>query len=174
MSKSVFPMFSSKSFIVSSLTSRSLIHFEFIFVYSVKECSYFILLHVAVYMPSSLHKKFLQILTLMIWNRFSCFQIRSGLWQNCYMNDFYLQNSLTLSRRIHNPRFMIILPTAQTVFLPSEAWWCQYQWNKLVLWYVYNAGDLGSIPGSGRSTGEGNGNPLQYYCLETSMDRGAW
>ena len=39
---------------------------------------------------------------------------------------------------------------------------------------VYNAGDLGSIPGSGRSTGEGNDNPLQYYCLENPMDRGAW
>ena len=39
---------------------------------------------------------------------------------------------------------------------------------------VYNAGDLGSIPGLGRSTGEGNGNPLQYYCLENPMDRGAW
>ena len=35
---------------------------------------------------------------------------------------------------------------------------------------VYNAGDLGSIPGSGRSTGEGNGNPLQYYCLENPME----
>ena len=33
---------------------------------------------------------------------------------------------------------------------------------------VYNVGDLGSIPGSGRSAGEGNGNPLQYYCLEKS------
>ena len=32
---------------------------------------------------------------------------------------------------------------------------------------VYNEGDLGSIPGSGRSPGEGNGNPLQYYCLES-------
>ena len=39
---------------------------------------------------------------------------------------------------------------------------------------VYNAGDLGSIPGWGRSAGEGNGNPLQYYCLENPMDRGAW
>ena len=37
-----------------------------------------------------------------------------------------------------------------------------------------NAGDLGSIPGSGRSLGEGNGNPLQYSCLENPMDRGAW
>ena len=37
-----------------------------------------------------------------------------------------------------------------------------------------NAGDSGSIPGSGRSPGEGNGNPLQYSCLENPMDRGAW
>ena len=39
---------------------------------------------------------------------------------------------------------------------------------------VCNAGDLGSLPGSARSPGEGNGNPLQYSCLENSMDRGAW
>ena len=37
-----------------------------------------------------------------------------------------------------------------------------------------NAGDPCSISGSGRSPGEGNGNPLQYSCLENSMDRGAW
>ena len=37
-----------------------------------------------------------------------------------------------------------------------------------------NAGDMGSIPGSERSPGGGNDNPLQYYSLEKSMDRGAW
>jgi len=37
-----------------------------------------------------------------------------------------------------------------------------------------NAGDAGSIPGSGRCPGEGNGNPLQYSCLGNPMDRGAW
>ena len=37
-----------------------------------------------------------------------------------------------------------------------------------------NTGDAGSIPGSGRSPGEGNGNPLQYSYLENPMDRGAW
>ena len=37
-----------------------------------------------------------------------------------------------------------------------------------------NDGDLGLIPGSGRSPGEGNGNPLQYSCLENPMDGGAW
>ena len=37
-----------------------------------------------------------------------------------------------------------------------------------------NAGDVGSIPESGKSPGEGNGNPLQYSCLGNSMDRQAW
>ena len=56
--------------------------------------------------------------------------------------------------------------------------------TKLLLWDLpggsdskvsaYNAGDLGLIPGSGRSSEEGNGNPLQYSCLENPMDRGAW
>ena len=39
---------------------------------------------------------------------------------------------------------------------------------------VYNVGDLSSIPGSGRFPGEGNGNPLQYSCLENPMDGGTW
>ena len=39
---------------------------------------------------------------------------------------------------------------------------------------AYNAGDPGLIPGSGRSSGEGNGNTLQYPCLENPMDRRAW
>ena len=56
-------------------------------------------------------------------------------------------------------------------------------WTKVYIWtslvaqmvkHVYNAGDLGSIPGSGRFPGEGNGNPLQYSCLENPMGRGAW
>ena len=37
-----------------------------------------------------------------------------------------------------------------------------------------DSGDAGSIPGLGRSSGGGNGNPLQYSCLENNMDRGAW
>ena len=39
---------------------------------------------------------------------------------------------------------------------------------------AYNARDLGSIPGSERSPGEGNANPLQYFCLGNPMNRGAW
>ena len=44
------------------------------------------------------------------------------------------------------------------------------QWQRIYL----QCRRLGSTPGSGRSLGEGNGNPLQYSCLENSMDRGAW
>ena len=44
------------------------------------------------------------------------------------------------------------------------------QWERISL----NAGDSGSIPASGRSPGEGNGNPVQYSCLENPKDRGAW
>ena len=40
--------------------------------------------------------------------------------------------------------------------------------------YACNDGDPGLIPGLGRPPGEGNGNPLQYSCLDNSMDRGAW
>ena len=40
--------------------------------------------------------------------------------------------------------------------------------------FAYNARDQGLIPGSGRSPGEGNDNPLQYSCLENPMDRGDW
>ena len=49
--------------------------------------------------------------------------------------------------------------------------------SKVVKNLPANAGDardMGSIPGSGRSPGVGNGNPLQFSCLENSMDRGAW
>ena len=42
------------------------------------------------------------------------------------------------------------------------------------IYQLANTGDLSSIPGSGRSLGEENGNPIQYSCLGTPMDRGAW
>ena len=57
-------------------------------------------------------------------------------------------------------------------------------WTEPIFWAFHvalvvknplaNAGDTGSISGSGRSPGEGHGNPLQYSCLENPMDRGAW
>ena len=48
------------------------------------------------------------------------------------------------------------------------------KWQRIHLPIFANAGDLGSIPGLGRSLGEGNGNPHQYFRLENPMDRGAW
>ena len=48
------------------------------------------------------------------------------------------------------------------------SWWLRWKES------ACNAGDLGSVPGSGRSSGEGNGNLLQYSCLGNPMDRGAW
>ena len=51
---------------------------------------------------------------------------------------------------------------------------CMHPGGSEVKASAYNAGDLGSIPGLGRSPGEGNGNPLQYSCLENPMDGGAW
>ena len=62
MSKSVLPMVSSKSFIVSGLTFRSPIYFEFIFVYGVRECSNFIPLHVAVQFPKFFFFNYLKII----------------------------------------------------------------------------------------------------------------
>ena len=47
-------------------------------------------------------------------------------------------------------------------------------WVSQVSQMVKNAGDRGSVPGLGRSPGEENGNPLQYSCLENSMDKGVW
>ena len=50
----------------------------------------------------------------------------------------------------------------------------QFPCNSIGKESACNAGDLGLIPGSGRSPGEGTGNPLQYPCLENPMDRGPW
>ena len=57
---------------------------------------------------------------------------------------------------------------AVIIFLPS------YALLRLFWWLSGKESDAGSTPGLGRSLGEGNGNPLQYSCLENPMDRGAW
>ena len=48
------------------------------------------------------------------------------------------------------------------------------QWVKNPPAKAGDTGDVGSVPGVGRSPGEGNGNPLQYSCLDNRMDRGVW
>ena len=56
----------------------------------------------------------------------------------------------------------------------SAYMWCYFPGGSEDKASACNAGDRGSIPGLGRSPGEGNGNTLQYSCLENPMDRGAW
>ena len=62
----------------------------------------------------------------------------------------------------------------RSTLLPWDTVWEGFPGGSEVKASARNAGDLGSIPGSGRSPGEGNGNPLQYSCLENPMDRRAW
>ena len=57
---------------------------------------------------------------------------------------------------------------------PGSRFYVQVRKGSEVKAFACNAGDLGLIPGSGRSPGEGNGNPLQYSCLENPMDGGDW
>ena len=52
--------------------------------------------------------------------------------------------------------------------------WMDFPDGSLVKNLPANAGDVGLVPGSGKSPGEGNGYPVQYSCLENSRDRGAW
>ena len=81
-----------------------------------------------------------------------------------------------------------VFATSTTWEVPSVVYICVYKTNTLIYTYgqymgsphgsdgeesACNARDLGSIPGLGRSPGEGNSNPLQYSCLENPMDRGA-
>ena len=88
-------------------------------------------------------------------------QIRHQL--NCFMKDWdgscrkRMMSSFVLRQKLLNQSFQVGLPGGSD---------CKAS--------VYNEGDPGSIPGPGRSPGEGNGNPLQYSCLENPMDRGAW
>ena len=58
--------------------------------------------------------------------------------------------------------------------VPPEGWPPHFPGGSDGKTSAYNAGDPGSIPGSGRSSGEGNGNPFQYSCLENPKDGGAW
>ena len=88
MSLSVLPIFSSKSFIVPGLIFRSLIHFEFIFVYGVGKCSNFILLNVAVHFPQHHLLKETIFALLYILASFVKNKVPIGAW--VYFWAFYL------------------------------------------------------------------------------------
>ena len=118
---------------------------------------------------SEMHRKRDWLLERALWH--------SGLW--------LLPPKLTLSSS--GPKMQLddsldnqtetLLSSVNTVPLQEEFSWeiyLRFPGGSEVKASASNAGDPGSIPGSGRSPGEGNGNPLQYSCLENHMDGGAW
>ena len=78
-------------------------------------------------------------------------------------NVFHLEYSALSSQFLWEGRSLIQIGTNQDFLGGSD--------SKAS---AYNVGDPGSIPGSGTSSGERNGNPIQYSCLENLMDRGVW
>ena len=82
-------------------------------------------------------------------------------YKNNQMSDFFLMQH-TFREKTH-----------RSIFLPPKQY-TDFSGGSDCKASAYNAGDLGSVPGSGRSPGEGNGNPLQYSCLENPMNGGTW
>ena len=108
MSSSVLPMFSSKSFIVSGLTFMSLIHFEFIFVYGVRKCSNFILLHVAVQFTQHHLLKRLSLPPL-------------------YILASFVKNKIPIGTRVYFWAFYLVPLVYISVFVPAS--YCLEDWS---------------------------------------------
>ena len=106
----------------------------------------------------------------------------------CSIHEVYVKQPMGLIIHLKLMVASIQVHSKRTTFLYPQA---LYFWQTFILFCTlllamdfpggsegkasaYNARDLGSIPGSGRSPGEGNGNPLQYSCLENPMDGEAW
>ena len=92
------------------------------------------------------------------WVCYTC-----GFPSFCPWKDHFTVGLLCAESRFMNWKILILKETLDVFPGASE-----------VKASACNVGDLGSIPGSGRSPGEGNGNPLQYSCLENPMDGGTW
>ena len=92
---------------------------------------------------------------------------------NQYAKDFLISSKITIRASLVVQRIIFLNCVYFDLYLDYL-----YSKTSLVIQSVkkstYNARDLGSIPGSGRSPGEGNGNPLQYSCLQNSKNRGTW
>ena len=84
-----------------------------------------------------------------------------------FFNNFFLNDNFTFSEKKKRKKTHI-------QFLTHSLSCLGFPGGSLVKTLRANAGDKGLIPGSGRSPGEGNDNPLQYSCLENPMDGGAW
>ena len=86
------------------------------------------------------------------------FSTQPPVWSNCHICACCQEKTIAFTTRSFVSKVMTLLFNTRSE-VKASAW---------------DAGDPGSIPGSGRTPGEGNGNPLQYSCLENSMDWGAW
>ena len=98
------------------------------------------------------------------------------------LDSILKSRDITLLTKVHLVKAMVF----PVVMHECESWTIKKAEHRRIdafeLWYdgsdgkasACNVVDLGSTPGSGRSPGEENGNPLQYSCLENPMDRGAW
>ena len=95
--------------------------------------------------------------------------LTSKLWDWCYCPLLLTLNSFFFFFRIIN-----FLPVLESFLSPSLSIYIDTYCGSVSKESACNEGDSGLIPASGRSPGEGNGNPLQHSCLENPMDRGAW
>ena len=121
------------------------------------------------------------------------FAIRGFFWDNWSCIDFLITHNtvpLWAQKQVHNDLptiHKLQAVTPRQYFRDKETWLTRWNCQLMVdlrrggfpsssdgKASACNAGDLGSIPGSGRSPGEGNGDPLQYSCLENPTDRGDW
>ena len=110
-----------------------------------------------------------------------CQQIMSLLFNmlSRLVTAFLPRSKHLLISWLQSPSAVILEPKkikSVTVFVSSPIYlpWRTSLVAQMLKRLAYNAGDLGLVTGSGKSSGEGKGNPLQYSCLENPMDRGAW
>ena len=101
------------------------------------------------------------------------------------LNFVGIHPNIPISSYLKQSMWEVNFPTLSSqkisIFFPHTCKWFDtaFVWYRASLWLrckesTSSAGDPGSVPGSGRSPGGGNGNPLQYPCLENPMDGGAW
>ena len=178
-------LFPSKGFTISGLTFSPLIHFESIFVYDIRKCSNFILLHAAVqFSQFHLLKRlsFLRCVFLPLLSKIRYLQVHGFISGLAIMFHWSLSVSALVPYCLggfpgSSAGKETACNTGDPASIPgsgrSPGEGIGYWWSTLGFpggsdskESVCNVGDLGSIPGSGRSPGGGHGNPLQYSCLE--------
>ena len=118
----------------------------------------------------------------MVWTFIIIFSIhlRFGIFFFSLLAWYSMKNSMTILFHYRQTTFSIVLIWFDQYWFDHKSLICDLlnNWASQVVLMVKNppanAGDSGLIAESGRSPGGGHGNPLQYSCLENSMDRGAW